>query len=147
VSACETAAVQRDLGDGYELDDDRQRIDRATIHGYLTEQYWAKGRTRERQDELIDASVRIVGLYRDDGQIGFARAVDCDAAGFMYLADVYVLEEHRGRGLGIELVREMVERGPYADRRWVLHTRDMHRLYAKFGFGPNERLMERAAPR
>jgi GNAT superfamily N-acetyltransferase len=138
--------VRRDAGDGYELDDDRQRIDRVAVHGYLTEAYWAKGRTRDRQDELIDASVRVVGLYRDGSQVGFARAVDCDAAGFMYLADVFVLEEHRGRGLGVELVREVVERGPYAHRRWVLHTRDMHRLYAKLGFGPNERLMERAAP-
>jgi GNAT superfamily N-acetyltransferase len=139
--------VRRELGDGYELDDDRRRLDRAAVHAYLTSSYWAEGRTRERQDELIDASVRVVGLYDDSRQIGFARAVDCDAAGFMYLADVYVLEEHRGRGLGVELVREMIENGPFAYRRWVLHTRDMHRLYERFGFGPNERLMERGAPR
>ena len=92
---------------------------------------------------MIDASERIVGLYHDDEQIGFARAVDCDAAGFVYLADVYVLDEHRGRGLGVELIREIVEHGPLAGRRWVLHTRDMHSLYEKFGFGPNVRLMER----
>ena len=138
--------MRRDLGDGYELDDDRGRLDREAIHAYLGGiSYWANGRTRERQDELIDASVRVVGLYYGDVQVGFARAVDCDGAGFMYLADVYVLEEHRGRGLGLELVREIVERGPYCDRRWVLHTRDMHALYAKLGFGPNERLMERRA--
>jgi GNAT superfamily N-acetyltransferase len=139
--------VKRDLGDGYELDDDRARIDRDAVHAYLGgESYWAKGRTRERQDELIDASGRIVGLYKDGAQVGFARAVDCDAAGFVYLADVYVLDEHRGRGLGVELAREIVERGLYADRRWVLHTRDAHTLYAKLGFGPNERLLERGAP-
>jgi GNAT superfamily N-acetyltransferase len=84
-------------------------------------------------------------VYHDGRQIGFARAVDCDAAGFVYLADVYVLDEHRGRGLGVELVEEIVERGPFAGRRWVLHTRDMHSLYEKFGFGPNVRLMERGA--
>jgi GNAT superfamily N-acetyltransferase len=140
--------VKRDLGDGYELDDDPARIDRAAVHAYLGgESYWAAGRTRERQDELIDASDRIVGLYRDDRQLGFARGVDCDAAGFVYLADVYVLAECRGRGLGVEIVREMIENGPYADRRWVLHTRDMHALYEKFGFGPNERLMERGSGR
>jgi GNAT superfamily N-acetyltransferase len=134
----------RDLGAGYELDDDRARLDRAAIHAYIgTVSYWAKGRSRERQDELIDASARVVGLYRDDAQIGFARAVDCDAAGFVYLADVYVLDEHRGNGLGIELVREMIENGPLADRRWVLHTRDAHTLYEKFGFGASERLMQR----
>jgi GNAT superfamily N-acetyltransferase len=138
--------VKRDLGEGYELDDDRARLDREAVHAYLGGiSYWAEGRTRERQDELIDASARVVGLYYDEAQIGFARAVDCDAAGFMYLADVYVLDEHRGRGLGIELVKEIVERGPFAGRRWVLHTRDMHSLYEKFGFGPNVRLMERGA--
>jgi GNAT superfamily N-acetyltransferase len=138
--------VKRDLGDGYELDDDRARLDRAAVHAFLGDvSYWAEGRTRERQDELIDASARVVGLYYDGKQIGFARAVDCDAAGFMYLADVYVLDEHRSRGLGVELIEEIVERGPFAGRRWVLHTRDMHSLYEKFGFGPNVRLMERGA--
>jgi len=140
--------VKRDLGDGYELDDDPARLDRDAVHEYLgSESYWAKGRSRERQDELIDASDRIVGVYRDGRQVGFARAVDCDAAGFVYIADVYVLEVHRGRGLGVELVREMIDNGPYADRRWVLHTRDMHGLYEKFGFGPNERVMERGSGR
>jgi len=138
--------VTRDLGDGFELDDDRARIDRDAVHAYLGgESYWAQGRTRERQDELIDASARVVGLYRDGRQLGFARAVDCDAAGFMYLADVYLLEEARGRGLGLELVREVVDNGPYWERRWLLHTRDMHGLYARLGFGPNERAMERGA--
>ena len=135
--------MKRELGDGFELDDDPARVDREAVHAYLTRSYWAEGRTRERQDELIDASVRAVGLYRDGSQVGFARAVDCDAAGFMYLADVYVLEECRGRGLGLALVRELVEHGPHAGRRWVLHTRDAHALYAKLGFAPNERLMQR----
>jgi GNAT superfamily N-acetyltransferase len=139
--------VKRDLGKGYELDDDRTRIDRDAVYAYIGgESYWAKGRPRERQEELIDASHRVVGLYKDGRQVGFARAVDCDGAGFVYLADVYVLDECRGRGLGVELVREMVENGPYAGHRWVLHTRDAHALYEKLGFGPNERLMERGLP-
>jgi GNAT superfamily N-acetyltransferase len=138
--------VKRDLGDGYELDDDPRRLDREAVHAYLGgESYWAAGRSRERQDELIDTSAHVVGLYKEGRQIGFARAVDCDAAGFVYLADVYVLDEHRGRGLGLELVTEIVERGPFGGRRWVLHTRDMHALYEKLGFGPNVRLMERGA--
>jgi len=136
--------MRRDLGDGYELDDDRARLDRDALHAYLGgESYWAKGRTRERQDALIDASQHVVGLYKDGRQVGFARAIDCFGAGFVYLADVYVLEEYRGRGLGVELVREIVDNGPYANHRWVLHTRDAHRLYEKLGFGPNERVMER----
>jgi len=137
--------VKRALWNGYELDDDPARIDRTAVHVFLTQSYWAEGRTRARQDDLIDGSARAVGLYHGADQVGFARIVDCDAAGFVYLADVYVLEEHRGRSLGLELVREAVENGPHAGRRWVLHTRDMHALYTKLGFGPNERLMERAA--
>jgi GNAT superfamily N-acetyltransferase len=136
--------VRRELESGVELDDDPARVDRAAVHAYVGgESYWAKGRSRERQDELIDASARVVGLYSEGRQVGFARAVDCDAAGFMYLADVYVLEGYRGLGLGLALVRELVDNGPHAGRRWVLHTRDMHTLYAKVGFAPNERLMER----
>jgi GNAT superfamily N-acetyltransferase len=136
--------MKRALENGYELDDDPSRLDRAAVHAYLGGvSYWAKGRTRERQDELIDKSARVVGLYKDGAQVGFARAVDCDAAGFVYLADVYVLDPHRGQGLGRELVREIVEGGPFAERRWVLHTRDMHALYRQLGFGPSERLMQR----
>ena len=87
----------------------------------------------------------VVGLYLDGRQVGFARAVDCDAAGFAYIADVYVLAAHRGRGLGAELVREIVENGPLADSRFVLHTRDAQALYSRFGFVPSERALERPA--
>jgi predicted N-acetyltransferase YhbS len=69
-----------------------------------------------------------------------------EGANVAYLADVYVLTEHRGSGLGLELVREMVDNGPLAEKTWLLHTRDMHGLYAKVGFGPpGERLMERSS--
>lgn len=61
-----------------------------------------------------------------------------------YLADVYVLDEHRGRGLGVELVRFSVDEGPLAETKWLLHTRDAHDLYRKFGFvEPDERALER----
>jgi len=134
--------MKRDLGDGYELDDDRSRIDRDAVHGYLAGSYWAEGRSREVQDALIDNAARVVGLYRHGEQVGFSRAIS-DGHVQSYLADVYVLEEHRGRGLGVDWVREIVENGPFPDRRWVLHTRDAHALYEKFGFGPHERLMQR----
>ena len=141
--------MKRTLDNGYELDDDRDRLDRAAIHAYIGGvSYWAKGRARERQDELIDASEHVVGLYDESGaQVGFARAVDCDAAGFVYLADVYVLDDYRGRGLGEALVRAMVEEGPLAHLRWLLHTTNMHPLYRKVGFGPpGVKLMERQPP-
>ena len=136
--------MRRGLPGGFELDDDPARIDVDEVHRFLsTESYWARGRSRETQARLVREAQRVVGLYVGDGQIGFARAVS-DGVAFAYLADVYVLPEFRGRGLGIELVRETVENGPYADRTWLLHTADAHGLYAKFGFGrPSEKLLER----
>jgi ribosomal protein S18 acetylase RimI-like enzyme len=136
--------VKRDLEDGYELDDDPARIDREAVHAYLGgESYWAQGRSRDVQDELIDDAARVVGLYHGDRQVGFSRTVT-DGHVHAYLADVYVLEQHRGRGLGEELVRFSVEESPFASCRWILHTADAHGLYRKFGFAePDERLMER----
>jgi GNAT superfamily N-acetyltransferase len=135
--------VRRDLGDGYELDDDPGRIDRDAVHRYLSRSYWAEGRSREVQDELIDGAARVVGLYHEGSLIGFTRTLS-DGHTQSYLADVYVLEEHRGRGLGVELVRFTVDEGPLVDTKWFLHTRDAHALYRKLGFGePSERVMER----
>jgi ribosomal protein S18 acetylase RimI-like enzyme len=140
--------VKRELGNGIELDDDKARIDRAEVHRFLSEEsYWAAGRPRETQDRLIDVASRVVGLYDGPTQIGFCRA-QTDAVSFVYLADVYVLETYRGRGLGEELVREMIENGPYADVRWLLHTTNMHSLYRKFGFSePDYKLLERPSTR
>ena len=126
--------MRRTLPDGYELDDDRDRIDRDAFHRFLAEDaYWALGRSRAVVDDLVAGAARVVGLYHDGRQVGFCRAAS-DGVSFVYLADVYLLPEYRGRGLGEELVREMVERGPMADRRWLLHTQDMHPLYRKGGF-------------
>ena len=136
--------MRLDLGDGYELDDDAERIDRDAVHAYLgAVSYWAKGRSREVQDALIDGAARVVGLYHDGEQIGFSRTLS-DGHAQSYLADVYVLDEHQGRGLGVELVRFSVDEGPLAQTKWFLHTRDAHDLYRKFGFGePSERALER----
>jgi GNAT superfamily N-acetyltransferase len=136
--------VRRVLEEGYELDDDRRRIDRIAVHRYLSgESYWAAGRPREVQDALIDGAARVVGLYHDGRQVGFTRAVS-DGHVQSYLADVYVLEDHRGRGLGVELVRFSVDEGPLAGTKWILHTEDAHGLYRKLGFvEPGPRTLER----
>jgi GNAT superfamily N-acetyltransferase len=136
--------MRRQLPGGLELDDDPRRVDVAAVHEFLAkEAYWALGRPRETVERLVREASRVVGVYADGRQVGFARAVT-DGVSFVYLADVYVLPELRGRGIGVELVREMVENGPWADRKWLLHTRDAHGLYRRFGFGPpSERLMER----
>jgi GNAT superfamily N-acetyltransferase len=139
--------MRRELPGGYELDDDRDRVDVDAVHRFISEEsYWAPGRPRAEVERLVREASRVVGLYHDGQQVGFSRTVS-DAASVAYLADVYVLPEHRGRGLGVELVRESVERGPFAGVRWLLHTADAHALYAKFGFQrPGERLLERPRP-
>jgi GNAT superfamily N-acetyltransferase len=139
--------VKRPLADGLELDDDKSRIDRAEVHRYLCdESYWAAGRPRETQDRLIDEATRIVGLYDGERQIGFCRAAT-DGVSFVYLADVYVLAEYRGRGLGEAMVREMVEGTDLTQLKWLLHTSDMHPLYRKLGFDvPGAKVMERLPP-
>jgi GNAT superfamily N-acetyltransferase len=140
--------VRRELPGGYELDDDPGRLDVDAVHAYLSgESYWAKGRSREDMETIIENSMRVIGLYAADGaQVGFARVVS-DGVWFGYLADVYVLEGHRGRGLGVELVREAVETEPWRRLSWHLGTLDAHRLYEKFGFGPaTDRIMQRRRP-
>jgi GNAT superfamily N-acetyltransferase len=141
--------MNRELEGGLELDDDRARVDVAAVHRYLAaESYWARGRAYSDVEALVREAARVVGLYDGDRQIGFCRAARC-SPGLFYLADVYVLEPYRGRGLGVVLVREMVEAGPLAGRSWLLHTADAHDLYRRLGFGvPGERVMElRACPR
>jgi GNAT superfamily N-acetyltransferase len=122
---------------GYELDDDLDRIDRDAVCAFLQhEAYWGKWRSREVIERQIASAWRVVGVYVGSGaQVGFARAVS-DGAAVAYLADVYVLPDHRGLGLGVQLVDVMVNRGPGAHFRWMLHTGDAHALYAKFGFAP-----------
>ena len=139
--------MKRELAGGYELDDDPGRIDREAVHRFLSEDsYWARGRSREVQDALIAGAARVVGLYHDGRQIGFTRTLS-DGHTQSYLADVYVLEEHRGRGLGVELVHFSVEEGTLAATKWFLHTADAHELYRKFGFGsPDDRALERWSP-
>ncbi|MEA2369329.1 MAG: hypothetical protein QOH38_2047 [Thermoleophilaceae bacterium] len=131
--------------DGYLISTDRARIDRRAVHAFLATAYWSPGVPFELVDRSIDRSLPF-GLYAPDGpQAGFARAVT-DGAGFGYLADVFVLEAHRGRGLGTWLVATVLDHPDMASaRRLVLATADAHSLYARFGFRPadRERLMER----
>jgi GNAT superfamily N-acetyltransferase len=144
--------MRRELGDGFELDDDPGRVDVDAVHAFISgESYWGAGRPRELVERAIRGSTRVVGVYRGDQQVGFARAVS-DRATVAYLADVYVLASYRGRGLGLELVREIVDgdddaSGPIPPEvRWLLHTADAQALYAKLGFSddpPAYRLMER----
>lgn len=138
--------MRRELEGGYELDDDPERVDLDAVWDFLsTEAYWGRERSKEDVARQIHEAARVVGLYHGGRQIGFAR-VHSDGR-LAYLADVYVLPEHRGHGLGVELVRAAVDEGPHRGLRWLLYTKDAHGLYERFGFGPpSDRLMERPPP-
>jgi GNAT superfamily N-acetyltransferase len=119
--------------DGAEVSDDPARLDFDVVHGYLTRSYWSPGIARDRVERAARHSLAF-GLYDAGVQIGYARVVT-DRTTFAYLADVFVLEAHRGRGLGVFLVESVLGHPEVQGlRRWMLATRDAHGLYARFGF-------------
>jgi GNAT superfamily N-acetyltransferase len=122
----------------------RDRLDVDLIHGYLTTSYWAAGIPRETVVRALDGSLNF-GLYAGAAQLAFARFIT-DGATFAYLADVFVLPAHRGRGHSKLLVGTALTHPALAGvRRLLLATRDAHSLYARFGFEPlarPERFME-----
>ncbi len=130
------------------VDTDQNRLDLKIIHEFLTNSYWARGVPMEIVERSIRGSL-CFGLYDGDQQVGFARVIS-DCATFAYLADVFVVESHRGRGLGKTLMTAILAHPSLQGlRRWLLATRDAHDLYAKFGFVPMaapDRFMERHAP-
>ena len=137
-------AVMRMTAGAYELDDDPGRIDPGAAVAFLTtEAYWARWRSAEDIKRQITGAWRVVGVYdRAGAMVGFARAF-ADGAN-AYLGDVYVLPEHRGAGLGKAIMQLMIEDGPGARWRWMLHTADAHGLYRQFGFAaPSSRFLER----
>jgi ribosomal protein S18 acetylase RimI-like enzyme len=117
----------------------RRRDPRLSNHAY-----WALGRSRAEVERTLANSYRVVGVFHEGAQVGYCRAIS-DGVVHAYLADVYILEQHRGQGLATAMVQEMVEGGDGRQLRWLLHTRDAQALYRRFGFGaPSERLMERS---
>ncbi|HEY1799738.1 MAG TPA: GNAT family N-acetyltransferase [Terriglobales bacterium] len=127
---------------------DKSRLNLDVIHEFLTHSYWATGISRDVLARSIENSL-CFGIYGNDQQAGFARVIS-DYATFAYLADVFVLEAFRGKGLSKWLMRCIVEHPDLQGlRRWVLGTKDAHGIYAQFGFKPlgsPERFMERHNP-
>lgn len=117
----------------FQIDTDKARLDRALVHGFLTESHWARGISLHLVERAIDHSLAF-GLYREGRQVGFARVIT-DLATFAYLADVFVLAPERGRGLALWLVRTILAHPDLQGlRRWLLGTRDAHGLYRRCGF-------------
>ena len=118
---------------GIELSDDAARLDLDAVHAYLARSYWSPGVPREVVARAVAGSLA-VGLYDGEAQVGYARVVT-DRATFAYLCDVYVLESHRGRGLGTWM-NACLLRHPELQglRRWLLTTQDAHGVYERVGF-------------
>lgn len=128
----------------YTLSTDPQRLDMAAVHAYLTRSYWSPGIAFERVQRAAANSL-CFGLFHGAEQVGFARVVT-DKTTFAYLADVYVLEAHRGQGLSKWLVQTILAHPELQGlRRFLLATANAHGLYAQFGFQPlakPERMMQ-----
>jgi len=128
----------------YTVSDDKAKLNIDVIHSFLTNSYWAKGRSIETVKETVRHS-DCFGLYDNKKQIGFARVVT-DYAIFAYLLDVFIIEEYRGRGLSKMLLSFVFDYPKFKNvKKWGLGTLDAHGLYQKFGFKPvakPERLME-----
>jgi GNAT superfamily N-acetyltransferase len=124
---------------------DKQKLDLPFIQHFLKDIYWAAGRTIEEVQRTIDASV-CFGIYLDDEQIGFARVIT-DYVVFAYLMDVFIAEEHRGKGYSSILIDAMMKEPQLQEVKiWRLATTDAHFLYEKFGFkalAHPEKMMEK----
>ena len=125
--------TSRPCDDAYPISTDKARLDLAFVHGYLSEQsYWAKGRSLDVVRRSIANSL-CFGVYHETGQVGFARVVT-DGATFGWLCDVFIIDGHRGHGLGKRLVTRIVTDPEVASlQRLLLGTRDAHTLYATYG--------------
>ena len=130
----------------YTISMDKAKLDVPLVHSFLTTSYWAEGRTLETVTAAIKGSL-CFGVYQGDAQIGFARVIT-DYATFAYLADVFILETHRGRALGKRLIKTVLTCPELQTCSWTLFTQDAHELYAQFGFArpaEPERLLRRKA--
>lgn len=119
---------------GYFVTNNKEKMDFETIYSFISQSYWACGIPREIMERAIMNS-ECFGVFTDDGkQVGFARLIT-DYATFAYLADVFVLEEHRGLGLSKWLMHEITESPNLKGlRRIALATADAHGLYSQFGY-------------
>jgi GNAT superfamily N-acetyltransferase len=131
----------------YRIVTDKSALQPERIHNFLTNSYWVKGIKLTAIEKLISNS-DCFGVFCGETQIGFARVIS-DYVRLAYLMDVYIEEEHRGKGLSKQLLAFIFEHPRYSKvQKWMLATRDAHELYKKFGFIPltaPERFMEKSS--
>lgn len=117
----------------YTISTDPARLDPRAVHAYITRSYWAAGRTYDTVIRSLQNSL-CFGLYHEDEQIGLARVIT-DYTIYAYLCDVYVLEDHRGQGLGKWLIESALAHAKLQTvRRWMLVTSDAYEFYSAYGF-------------
>ena len=128
-----------------EISKDKTRLDIHMIHEFLTETYWAKGRTVDEVKTSIEHCL-CYGVYIDNKQIGFGR-IATDYVVFTYLLDVFILPEYRGKGYSKQLMKVIIEEPSlHSCKTWMLKTSDAHKLYNQFGYTElkhPEKVMER----
>ena len=121
--------------DGFTISTEKEKLDIDLIHSFLNRTYWAEGISKETIRRSIEGSL-CFGVFENDKQVGFARMIT-DTATFAYLADVFIIEEYRGRGLSKWLMQVIMSHPDLQGlRRMILATKDAHGLYKQFGFTP-----------
>jgi len=118
---------------GYLISTDKSKLDLAAVHNFITNSYWAKGISFQDVKKGIENSLAF-GVYKQESQIGFARVIT-DYSRLAHLADVFILEEYRGLGLGKRLMENIMNHPELQSiKKWTLLTEDAHGLYRQFGF-------------
>ena len=121
--------------DGFIISTEKEKLDVDLIHSFLNRTYWAEGISKAIIGRSIEGSL-CFGVFENDKQVGFARMIT-DKATFAYLADVFIIEEYRGRGLSKWLMQVIMSHPDLQGlRRMILATKDAHGLYEQFGFTP-----------
>ena len=131
--------------DQYVISDDPSKLNVDMIYAFLSQSYWAHERNRAAMEKSFEHSI-CYGVYHESKQIGFARIVT-DYATMYYLADVFIIDGYRGKGIGKKLVDTIVHLEDYEHLKGLLATKDAHQLYEQFGFVRDETSYMKRAPK